>query len=74
MQAHSQPGPASSRPAGSEDIAITPDKPQHIADGISGARLETVAGAGHMTPIKQPERVSQLISELLSGIDSASPK
>ena len=59
---------------GSEDIATTPDKAQHLAEGISGARLETVAGAGHMTPIEQPERISQLLSEFLSEVDSASPK
>ncbi len=59
---------------GSEDIATTPDKAQRLAEGISGARLETIAGAGHMTPIEQPERISQLLSEFLSEADSASPK
>ncbi len=59
---------------GSEDIATTPDKAQHIAEGISGARLETIAGSGHMTPLEQPERISQLLSEFLTEVDSASPK
>ncbi len=59
---------------GSEDIATTPDKAQRLAEGISGARLETVAGAGHMTPIEQPERISQLLSGFLAEVDSASPK
>jgi 3-oxoadipate enol-lactonase len=56
---------------GGEDISTTPDKAQNIVERIAGARLETVAGAGHMTPIEQPERVSQLISEFLTEVDSA---
>ncbi len=59
---------------GSEDIATTPDKAQRIAEGISGAWLETIAGSGHMTPIEQPGRISQLLSGFLSEVDSASPK
>ncbi len=59
---------------GGEDIATTPDKAQRLAEGIGGARLETVGGAGHMTPIEQPEQISQLLSEFLSEVDSASPK
>ena len=59
---------------GSEDVATTPDKAQRIAGGIAGARLETIAGSGHMTPIEQPERISQLLSEFLSEVGSASPK
>ncbi|MCH7522424.1 MAG: alpha/beta hydrolase [Chloroflexi bacterium] len=59
---------------GSDDISTTPDKAQHIAEGIAGARLETIAGSGHMTAIEQPERISQLLSEFLAQVDSASPK
>src|SRR3990172_7926665 len=54
---------------GSEDISTTPDKAQHIVDGIRGARLETVAGAAHMTPVEQPERVSELLSPFLAQVD-----
>jgi 3-oxoadipate enol-lactonase len=56
---------------GGEDISTTPDKAQRIVERIAGARLETIAGAGHMTPIEQPERISQLLSEFLTGVDSA---
>ena len=59
---------------GSDDISTTPDRAQHIAEGIAGARLETIAGSGHMTAIEQPERISQLLSEFLARVDSASPK
>jgi 3-oxoadipate enol-lactonase len=59
---------------GSDDISTTPDKAQRIAGGIAGARLETIAGSGHLTAIEQPERISQLLSEFLAQVDSASPK
>ncbi len=59
---------------GSDDISTTPDRAQHIAEGIAGARLETIAGSGHITAIEQPERISQLLSEFLAQVDSASPK
>ena len=59
---------------GSEDVATTSDKSQHIVERIAGARLETIAGAGHMTPIEQPERISQLLLEFLAEVDSPSAK
>ena len=59
---------------GGEDIATTPDKAQHIAEGIRGARLETVAGSGHMTPVEQPERISELLSAFLAEVDSGGVK
>ncbi len=59
---------------GGEDISTTPDKAQRMVERIAGARLETIAGAGHMTPIEQPERISQLLAEFLTGLDSAAPK
>jgi 3-oxoadipate enol-lactonase len=58
---------------GSEDIATTPDKAQHIVDGIRGAHLNTVAGSGHMTPVEQPERVSELLSAFLTDVDGLAP-
>ena len=59
---------------GSDDISTTPDKAQSIAEAIAGARLETIAGSGHMTAIEQPERISQLLLEFLAQVDAASPK
>ncbi len=56
---------------GGEDISTTPDKAEHIVERIAGSRLETIAGAGHMTPIEEPERVSQLLSEFLAEVDFA---
>jgi 3-oxoadipate enol-lactonase len=59
---------------GTEDIATMPDKSEHLVERIDGARLETIAGAGHMTPVEQPERISQLLSEFLAEVDSPSAK
>jgi 3-oxoadipate enol-lactonase len=59
---------------GSEDISTTADKAQHIVEGIQGARLETIAGSGHMTPVEQPERISELLSAFLAEIDGGGPK
>ena len=59
---------------GGEDISTTPDKAQRIAEGIPGARLETVAGSGHMTPVEQPERISELLSAFLAQVDGGGPK
>ncbi len=59
---------------GEKDIATTPDKAQHIVERIAGARLKTIPGSGHMTPIEQPELVSQLLSEFLAEVDAGSPK
>ena len=59
---------------GGEDISTTPDKAQRIAEGIRGARLETVAGSGHMTPVEQPERISELLSAFLAQVDGGGPK
>ena len=38
---------------------------QELAAGIPGARLEIVEDSGHMAPIEQPERVSDLLEEWL---------
>jgi len=53
---------------GEKDVATTPDKAQNIVQRIAGARLETVPGAGHMTPIEQPERINQLLLDFLAGV------
>lgn len=59
---------------GSEDVSTTPDRSEHIVGAIRGARLETVAGAAHMTAVEQPERISELLSAFLAGIEGGGPK
>ena len=59
---------------GEQDVARTPDEAQHIVERIAGARLVTIPGAGHMTPIEQPERISQVLSEFLAQVEGGQPK
>ena len=50
---------------GREDKITPPDASTEMAELIPGARLEWIDGAGHMTPMEQPERVAGLIKTLL---------
>ena len=50
---------------GRDDKITPPDASTEMAALIPGARLEWIDGAGHMTPIEQPERVAALINTLL---------
>lgn len=43
---------------GEADKLTPPEVAQEIVAGIAGCRLVTVAGAGHSTPLEQPEAVS----------------
>ena len=39
----------------------------HLADTIPGARLETIAGAGHMLNLERPDEFNPLIQAFLAG-------
>jgi pimeloyl-ACP methyl ester carboxylesterase len=52
--------------AGAEDKLITPDNSKEIADGIPGARLETVEHCGHMGMIERPETYTHLLGEFVA--------
>lgn len=47
---------------GEADAATPPDRAQEIAAGIAGARLVTIKGAGHMTPIEKPDVVAGILA------------
>ncbi|GIL37902.1 alpha/beta fold hydrolase [Roseiterribacter gracilis] len=47
--------------AGAQDRMTPPDRSEEIAAGIPHARLEILDPAGHLTPLEQPERVSELM-------------
>ena len=51
---------------GDEDVATTPAKATFIHQGIKGAKLETLVGAGHSSCIEKPEEVNRLLKEWLS--------
>ena len=50
---------------GDEDVATTPAKAAYIQQGIAGARLETIIGAGHSSCIEKPEDVNRLLKDWL---------
>jgi pimeloyl-ACP methyl ester carboxylesterase len=52
--------------AGASDTLITPDNSKEIADGIPGARLETVEHCGHMGMIERPQSYTKLLGEFLA--------
>jgi pimeloyl-ACP methyl ester carboxylesterase len=40
---------------------------EEIAKGIPGAKLVTLAGSGHMSPMEKPEEVSKLLVDFFAG-------
>jgi len=52
-----------------DDDQITPrDRAQAMADAIPGARLVVVPGAGHLTPMEQPETTNRVLTEFLEAV------
>jgi pimeloyl-ACP methyl ester carboxylesterase len=51
---------------GEADVLTPPECAQEIAAAIPGARLHTVAGAGHMLTVEQAEAVTHLLLDWLS--------
>lgn len=52
-----------------EHDAITPlDDAQTMHRGIVGSRLEVIPGAGHMTPVEQPDRFVRVLREFLDSL------
>ncbi len=54
--------------AGLRDASVSLHAKQELADGISGARLVTVADSGHVTPIDQCELFNRLVLELFEQV------
>jgi pimeloyl-ACP methyl ester carboxylesterase len=53
---------------GAEDQVTTPDSAKIIADGIPGARLAIVPGAGHLTPLERAPEATALVVEFLRSL------
>lgn len=53
---------------GEADVLTPPERSVEIAAAIRGARLELVAGAGHMLTMEQPARVNALLARWLEGL------
>jgi len=61
---------------GEADQLTTPEHAREIAGAIPAAQLHTVAGAGHMLTMEQPETVNRLLLhwlQVLPGLDSPHP-
>lgn len=53
-----------------EDTLIPPDATSPMADQISGARLEVIEGAGHLSSLEAPEVFTRLLREHLARLGS----
>jgi pimeloyl-ACP methyl ester carboxylesterase len=53
---------------GEEDRLTPPDQARSIAEAIPGARLEIVAGAGHLPPMERPPVVTEVVRRFLEKV------
>ena len=53
---------------GEQDVLISPEAAQRMAQAIPGAQLATIAGAGHLPPVEQPEATARVLAEFLKGV------
>ncbi|HXF05784.1 MAG TPA: alpha/beta fold hydrolase [Blastocatellia bacterium] len=51
--------------AGEQDVATPPMKSQEIHERIMGSQLVVIPGAGHSSPIEEPEAVTKAIKDFL---------
>jgi len=59
---------------GEEDTATPLPCAMRLCDGIAGARLSIIPGAGHHSPIEQPAAVTKELTAFLSAIGSAADR
>lgn len=53
---------------GEEDQPTPPAEARLIADGIPGAKLMVIPGAGHLSNLEQPERFNRIVGEFAAGL------
>lgn len=56
---------------GAEDTVTPPESARRMADVVPGARLETVAGAGHMAVVERPDAVAGALRPFLDELPTA---
>jgi 3-oxoadipate enol-lactonase len=54
---------------GEQDLTEPVSEAETIQRQIAGSRLEKIAGAGHITSLEEPEKVTALIEEFLSQVE-----
>jgi pimeloyl-ACP methyl ester carboxylesterase len=52
---------------GDSDLLTPPALAREMAAGISGAKLEVIPDAGHLTPLERPDAVTRALIELLDA-------
>ncbi len=58
---------------GEEDAITPPDVARGLHAAIPGARLEWIAGAGHLPPIERPAEFAVVLSDFLDSLGGRSP-
>jgi len=53
---------------GGEDVLTPPADSEKMSAAIPGARLVTVPGAGHLTPMERPKAVAEALGEFFAGL------
>lgn len=53
---------------GADEDAEQRERGERLAAGIPGARLERIAGAGHMVPLEQPAALAAAVTAFLRGL------
>lgn len=53
---------------GREDAISPVDEMRGIAETIPGAKFEIIEGAGHMSPLEQPETFNRVLAEFVDGL------
>jgi pimeloyl-ACP methyl ester carboxylesterase len=53
---------------GEHDAITPPDGAERMQKAIPGAKLEVIRGAGHMSPLEQPEQVNRAIERFVDGL------
>jgi pimeloyl-ACP methyl ester carboxylesterase len=53
---------------GDADAITPPDVADAMSKAIPSARLETIRGAGHMSPMEQPEQVNRAIERFMAAL------
>jgi 3-oxoadipate enol-lactonase len=54
--------------AGEDDALIPPAEGRKLAEAIPGARLQLIAGAGHVPPMEAPDEFNRVLEEFLGSL------
>jgi len=55
---------------GEDDVLTTPADAQRIANGIPGAKLVVIPGAGHLSNMDQPDLFNRAVGDFAAGLST----